>query len=43
MKTVVLKLEETAIGDFKKLGVYRINLNRNATIDNVGLLIYPQI
>lgn len=38
MKTVVLKLEETAIGDFKKFGVYRINLNRNATIDNVGFI-----
>lgn len=38
MKTVVLKLEETAIGDFEKLGVYRINLNRNATIDNVGFI-----
>lgn len=38
MKTVVLKLEETAIGDFKKLGVYRINLNRNATIDNTGFI-----
>lgn len=38
MKTVVLKLEETAIGDFEKLGVYRINLNRNATVDNVGLI-----
>lgn len=38
MKTVVLKLEETAIGDFEKIGVYRINLNRNATIDNVGFI-----
>ena len=38
MKTVVLKLEETAIGDFEKLGVYRINLNRNATVDNVGVI-----
>lgn len=38
MKTVVLKLEETAIGEFEKLGVYRINLNRNATVDNVGLI-----
>lgn len=38
MKTVVLKLEETAIGDFEKLGVYRINLNRNATIDNTGFI-----
>lgn len=38
MRTVVLKLEETAIGEFEKLGVYRINLNRNATVDNVGLI-----
>lgn len=38
MKTVVLKLEETAIGDFEKLGVYRINLNRNAIIDNTGFI-----
>lgn len=38
MKTVVLKLEETAIGEFEKLGVYRINLNRNATVDNVGFI-----
>lgn len=38
MKTVVLKLEETAIGDFEKLGVYRINLNRNETINNTGLI-----
>lgn len=38
MRTVVLKLEETAIGEFEKLGVYRINLNRNATVDNVGFI-----
>lgn len=38
MKTVVLKLEETAIGEFEKLGVYRINLNRNAAIDNMGFI-----
>lgn len=38
MKTVVLKLEETAIGEFKKLGIYRINLNRNAAIDNMGFI-----
>lgn len=38
MRTVVLKLEETAIGEFEKLGVYRINLNRNATVDNVGVI-----
>ena len=38
MKTIVLKLEETAIGEFEKLGVYRINLNRNATIDNTGFI-----
>lgn len=38
MRTVVLKLEETAIGEFEKLGVYRINLNRNATVDKVGLI-----
>lgn len=38
MKTVILKLEETAIGEFEKLGVYRINLNRNAAIDNVGYI-----
>ena len=38
MRTVVLKLEETAIGEFEKLGVYRINLNRNATVDNVGYI-----
>ena len=39
MRTVVLKLEETAIGEFEKLGVYRINLNRNATVDNVGFIV----
>ena len=38
MRTVVLKLEETAIGKFEKLGVYRIDLNRNATVDNVGFI-----
>lgn len=38
MRTVVLKLEETAIGEFEKLGVYRINLNRNAAVDNVGYM-----
>lgn len=38
MKTVILKLEETAIGEFEKLDVYRINLNRNATVDNVGFI-----
>ena len=38
MKTVVLKLEETAIGEFEKLGIYRINLNRNAAIDNMGFI-----
>lgn len=38
MKTVVLKLEEKAIGDFEKLGVYRINLNRDATIGNTGFI-----
>lgn len=38
MRTVVLKLEENAIGEFEKLGVYRINLNRNATVDNVGVI-----
>lgn len=38
MKTVVLKLEETAIGGFEKLGAYRINLNRNAAIDNMGFI-----
>lgn len=38
MKTVVLKLEDGAIGDFEKIGTYRFNLTTNLTIGNIGLI-----
>lgn len=38
MKTVVLKLENKAIGDFEKIGTYRFNLTKNLTIGNIGII-----
>lgn len=36
MKTLVLKLEEAAIGTFEKIGVLTIPININATVNNYG-------
>lgn len=38
MKTVVLKLEDKAIGDFEKIGTYRFNLITNLTVGNIGII-----